>query len=99
MFKTNLRIAWRNLLKDRQFTFLNWIGLAGGIAGTILIGLWVNDEIRTDDFHRSQLFQVMQNGPLDNGELMTIEHTPDLLADALRQQMPEVWASRIRSRV
>ena len=44
MFKNNLKIAWRNLMKDRQFTFLNLLGLSTGIACTLLIYLWVHDE-------------------------------------------------------
>jgi len=39
MFKNNLKIAWRNLIKDRQFTFLNLIGLSTGLACVVLIYL------------------------------------------------------------
>jgi len=97
MLKNYLTIAWRHFWKDRQFTLLNWIGLASGIACAFLIGLWVNDEMQIDKFHQqdSQLYQVMQNVSLDNGSLMTIENTPDLLADALKQRMPEVLDAAI----
>jgi len=51
MFKTNLKIAWRNLLKDKQFTFLNVLGLSAGLACTLLIYLWVTDELSYDKFN------------------------------------------------
>lgn len=45
MLKNYFKIAWRNLLKDSQATFLNLIGLATGLAYVLLIFLWVNDEL------------------------------------------------------
>jgi putative ABC transport system permease protein len=48
MLKSYFRITWRNLLKDRQFTALNLIGLSVGLACTLLIGLWVADEVHMD---------------------------------------------------
>jgi len=51
MFKNNLKIAWRNLMKDRQFTLLNLLGLSTGIACTLLIYVGVHDEYQVDKFH------------------------------------------------
>ena len=92
MFKNYFKIAWRNFLRDRQFTFLNLMGLATGLACTFLIYLWVSDELNMDKFHKrkDQLFQVMQNVPLADGGIMTTEHTPDLLAKSLIEEMPEI---------
>jgi len=45
MFKANLKIAWRNLLKDKQFTLLNVLGLSAGLGCALLICLWVSDEL------------------------------------------------------
>src|SRR5882762_10413631 len=91
MFKNNLKIAWRNFLKDRQFTFLNLMGLSTGLACVLIIYLWVNDELHVDRFNEKdeQLFQVMRNTPGANG-IETGEQTPGLLADALAKEMPEV---------
>src|SRR5215210_6793726 len=91
MFKYYFKIAWRNIIKDPQFTFLNLIGLATGMACTLLIYLWLNDELSVDKFHQkdSRLFQVMQNK--NNGKgIETIEYTPGLLAKSLAEEMPEV---------
>ena len=75
-------------MKNRQFTFLNLAGLATGLACTILIYLWVNDELHVDKFHKNdrQLFQVMQNLHEDNG-ILTIEYTPGLLAKAISEEI------------
>src|SRR5882757_8755228 len=91
MFKSSLKIAWRNLLKDRQFTFLTLFGLATGLACILLIYLWVNDELHVDKFNEkdSQLYQVMKNstGPTS---IETTQNTPGLLASTLATEMPEV---------
>lgn len=44
MFKNNLKIAWRSLKKQPFFTFLNSFGLAIGMAGGLLIGMYLHDE-------------------------------------------------------
>ncbi|MGX5852830.1 ABC transporter permease [Dyadobacter jiangsuensis] len=91
MIKSYLKIAWRSLIKDRQFTLLNLLGLSTGLACTLLIYLWVTDELRVDKHNAkdAHLFQVMVNQPQEDG-IKTGEHTPGLLADALKAEMPEV---------
>jgi putative ABC transport system permease protein len=92
MFKNTFKIVWRNLVKDRQFTFLNLVGLASGLACALLIYLWVLDELSFDKFHKnsSQLYQVMENVPLADGGIMTTEHTPILLAKSLKDEIPGI---------
>lgn len=89
MFEYNLKLAWRNLLKDRQFTVLNLIGLSIGLACTLLIYLWVRDEVRINKFNDndSRIYQILQLVAGGNG---AIENTPGLLADALPKEIPEV---------
>ncbi|WP_221394009.1 ABC transporter permease [Dyadobacter sp. NIV53] len=91
MFRNYFKIAWRNLLKERQFTLLNLVGLSTGLACTLLIYLWVKDELHVDKYNRKddQLFQVMANHKSENG-IKTINHTAGLLANALAAEMPEV---------
>jgi hypothetical protein len=91
MFKYSLKIAWRNILKDRSFTLLNLMGLSTGLACTLLIFLWVHDERSVDQFNvnDSRLYQVMVNGETPQG-VQTGENTPGLLAQTLKAEMPEV---------
>jgi putative ABC transport system permease protein len=91
MFTSYLKIAWRHLLKNRQFTFLNLVGLSTGLACALLIYLWVHDELTFDHFHQKdeQLFQVMENQPLSGG-IRTTSETPAPLAESVAAVMPEV---------
>jgi len=78
-------------MKDRQFTMLNLFGLSTGLACTMLIYLWVNDELQVDKFNEKdkQLFQIMMNMETPNG-IETGEQSPGLLAQALTKELPEV---------
>ena len=91
MLKSYWRIAWRNLLKDRQFTALNLLGLSVGLTCAFLIGLWVADELSVDKYNEkdARLYQVMTNQRQDNG-IKTGTYTPGILAPALAKEMPEV---------
>jgi predicted permease len=91
MLKSYFRITWRNLLKDRQFTALNLIGLSVGLACTLLIGLWVADKLHMDKYNEkdAQLYQVMGNFKTDAG-IKTGTHTSGILAPALKKEIPEI---------
>lgn len=92
MFKNYFRIAWRNLLKDRQFTLLNLAGLSTGLACTLFIFLWVSNERQMDHFDAAtngQLYQVLSNHP-ENGQTVTMPQTPAPLAATLAAGIPEV---------
>ena len=51
MLKNYLKIAFRNLLQHKAFSFINIAGLAIGMSCSILIMLWVQDELSYDRFH------------------------------------------------
>ena len=91
MLKSYLKIAWRNLIKDRQFTALNLMGLSVGLTCAFLIGLWVADELSIDKYNEkdAQLYQVKTNQPSENG-IKTGDYTPGILARELKTSFPEV---------
>ncbi len=91
MFKTNLKIAWRNLIKDKQFTFLNVLGLSAGLACALLIFLWVNDESSYDKFFANddRLYQLMERRTYD-GEVHTTKASSGLLSETVKQQIQGV---------
>jgi putative ABC transport system permease protein len=70
MLKNYFKIAWRNLIKDRQFTVLNVLGLSVGLACTLLIGLWVADELGMEKYNPNdaRLYQVMTRYPSEGDE-------------------------------
>ena len=91
MLKHNLLIIFRNFKRNKSTFFINLIGLSTGLACALLIYLWVNDELHIDKWSKndSRLYQVMDNQQQSQG-ITTGEGTPDLLADALTVEIPEV---------
>ena len=74
MFTNYLKIAWRSVLHNKVYSSINILGLALGMAVSLVIGLWVWDELTFNRYHEnhSRLAQVMTN-ETNNGEVMTGE--------------------------
>ena len=91
MFRHIFLISYRNFKKYKSSFFINLIGLSSGLACSLLIYLWVSDELSVDKFHEhnARLFQVMEHQQY-SGELMTTTSTPGLLGEALMEEIPEV---------
>ncbi|HMH34407.1 MAG TPA: ABC transporter permease [Puia sp.] len=92
MLSNFFRTAWRNLVKDRQFTLLNLLGLSIGLACTLLIYFWVHDELSVDKFNAkdSRLFVVMKTSPNSDGTIGMHGYTQGLLAKTMAAELPEV---------
>src|SRR5690606_29534850 len=90
MIKNYFTIALRNLRRNKGFSLLNITGLAIGLAATIVIALWIQDELKHDKFHANgpQLYQVMANTYW--GDLATFNMVPASLNEALKTDLPEV---------
>lgn len=90
MLRNYLKIAWRNLVNQKAYSFINITGLASGMLVSLLIGLWVLDEVSYDRFHANapQLFRV--TATVSNMEA-AISSTR--LAPALTAQLPAVRAA------
>src|SRR6185437_2252436 len=91
MFLNYLKTAWRSLLHNRVYSFLNILGLAIGMAVALLIGLWVYDQVSYDRFFPGydQAYQVRYNYN-DNGVIRNTASVSIPLADALKREIPEV---------
>ncbi len=92
MFRNYLLIAWRNLKKNRVFSFVNIVGLAIGMAACLLILQYVSFELSFDRFHANaaDLYRVT-NDRYQNGKL--IQHgtiTYSAVGKALNDEYPEV---------
>lgn len=61
MLKSYIKIAWRNLIRQRGYTFINLIGLAVGMACCLLIAFFVQDELSYDRYHThaNQIYRVL----------------------------------------
>ncbi|TFG78471.1 MAG: hypothetical protein E4H23_07780 [Chrysiogenales bacterium] len=51
MLKSYLKIAWRNIVRHKGYSFINIFGLAVGIACCLLIAIWVQNELGFDRFN------------------------------------------------
>ena len=91
MIKNYLKIAWRNIMRNKAFSMINIFGLALGIACSLLILLWVNDERSVDTFHVNgkYLYQVYERQFYD-GKVEASYPTQGLLAQELKNNFPEI---------
>lgn len=92
MFNNYLKIALRNALRYKGYTLLNLLGLVVGIASSMLVLLWVNDEVSIDKFHSQgeSIYKVFRNMNQSNGQVSTTASTPKPLADVLNEEYSEV---------
>ena len=91
MIKNNFKTAWRSLIRGKGFSIINISGLAAGMAGAILILLWLQNEISYDKFHKNKdmLYEVYGLTALE-GKLFTINRTAQPVGPAIQQNFPEV---------
>ncbi len=100
MVKNYFKTAWRNLIKDKQFSFLNLLGLSTGLACVLLIFLWVKDELSVDKFNvnDNDLYQVMKTSPNADGTVTTYPSTQGLLGQSMQNELSEVqYATVVRA--
>ncbi len=91
MFFNYLKIAFRNMTRQKLFSIINIVGLASGLAVCILILLWVQDEYNYDRFHENadRIYRVVFNY-ISNGEGKQHWRTPTPMAPAIRDQYPDI---------
>jgi len=91
MFKNYFKTAWRNMLHNRTSSLINISGLSIGIACTLLIVIFIKNELSYDRFHRNadRIFQVVLNGNMDGQEFWA-GNTPPPVGAALTSNIPEV---------
>jgi putative ABC transport system permease protein len=100
MFRNYIKTAWRNLIKDKQFSLLNLLGLSTGLVCVLLIFLWVNDELGVDKYNANdnRLYQVIKTAPMADGGIDTYHSTPGLLGQYMQKELPEVeYATVVRA--
>ncbi|WP_339810849.1 ABC transporter permease [uncultured Imperialibacter sp.] len=92
MLFNHIKMAIRHALRYKGYTVLNLFGLIVGLTSSILILLWVNDEVEKDQFHvnADRIYQVWRNMYQANGEVITTGSIPGPLGEALANNYPEV---------
>ena len=87
MFKNNIKIAWRSLIKDRMHSLINIAGLTIGMAAAILIGLWMYDELTFNRYYKNydRIVQVIEKDT-HNGESSITQTVPIPLEAELKNK-------------
>ncbi len=87
MLRNYFKIALRSLARNSVYSFINIAGLSVGITCSILILLWVADELTFDRYfpNYENIYQVKQNSKVDNG-INTRAYIPLPLFEMLQQQ-------------
>ncbi|MGK6350394.1 ABC transporter permease [Parapedobacter sp. DT-150] len=91
MLKNYLKIAWRNLVRNKVYSLINILGLSIGMASCMLILIWIQNEVSHDQFHekKDRIF-IANNSDVNEGVKNAWAWTPNILAPTLKQDYPEV---------
>tara|TARA_R110000868_G_scaffold294140_3_gene554769 strand:- start:17940 stop:20372 length:2433 start_codon:yes stop_codon:yes gene_type:complete len=92
MLKNYIKIAFRNLSKQKLYSFINVFGLAIGMAFSVLVILFVFDELRYDHFHENKedIFRIYRQ-PTSLSSPIDLElATPLPTGQAMKDDFPEV---------
>jgi putative ABC transport system permease protein len=92
MLRNFFLIAWRNLQRNKIYSFINIAGLGLGIACALLIILYVADETSYDRYHKDapNIYRVVKDFVNDDGSRLPDATTPPALAPAMQKELPEV---------
>ncbi|MEF8811689.1 MAG: ABC transporter permease, partial [Bacteroidales bacterium] len=99
MFRNFLFTAIRIIIRDKTFSLINILGFSIGIACTVLILFWVQDELSYDQYHehKDRIYRVLSSVPTGE-EYLEAGVTPAALAPMLEESFPEIeMATRFKS--
>jgi putative ABC transport system permease protein len=91
MLKNFFKVTFRNLFRNKGFATINILGLTIGMASSILILLWVQNELSFDRFYdKTDRLYTMYNRDKIDGKLHAWSSTPKIMAVTLKKDYPEV---------
>jgi putative ABC transport system permease protein len=91
MIRNYLKIAWRNLLKNKTFGSINLFGLVTGLTTCLLIFLYVNDELSYDKYHQNadRIYRI-DNELKFNGNYFDLAVCPPQMGQVFQSAFPEI---------
>jgi len=91
MLRNYFKIAWRNLARNKAFSFINLFGLSVGLACFMLIGLFIADELSYDKFYpnANRIYRINSEIKF-GGDEMNKAISPDPFGETLKKDYPEV---------
>src|SRR5215216_1124744 len=97
MFKNYFKIAWRNLMKNSIYSFINIFGLTAGLTAFLLIALYIFDELTYDAFHKNagSIYRIIEHKTSAVGKESSVASIAYNISERARKDFPEVqYASR-----
>lgn len=91
MIQNYFKIAWRNLKKNKIFSFINIFGLSAGLTCCMLISLYIINELSYDKYHThaNEIYQLTTTF-IQQGKENKMPNTPAPMVKAMKQDFPEV---------
>jgi putative ABC transport system permease protein len=91
MLKTYIRLAFRSLIKNKVFSFINVFGLAIGLTCCLLISMYIYNEFSYDTQHKlaNRLYQLATIS-IDGGKAERYATTPAPMGPTMKQVYPEI---------
>jgi len=91
MFRSFFTVAFRNILRQKAYAIINILGLAIGLACTILIVLFITHEVSYDKFHKKgdRIYRLYLDGKIGEQELLSA-YTAVPTAPAFLEEFPEL---------
>ncbi len=92
MLKNYIKIALRNLVSQKFFSIINILGLAAGIAATIMLLLYVQHELSYDKFHENyeNTYRIISSIKQGDAEPMVVPVALANAAEVIETKMPEI---------
>ncbi len=92
MLKNHIKITFRNLWRNKMYSGLNIGGLALGMTASILLLLWVQNELRFDTYHQraNQIYRVTNTLKISPQDTWTWSNSPLIMGDFAQKQIPEI---------
>lgn len=94
MISNYVKIAWRNLLRNKGYSMITTLGLSVAVACAVLVGLYVHHEFSYESHHEKaeRIYRIGQNLNYDGNQLSS-RRSPSMLAQTVRDELPAVEAA------
>lgn len=92
MFKNYFKLAWRNLVKNKTFSFINIFGLTVGLTSFLLIALYIFDELTYDSFHKNagNIYRLVDRKVSAEGKERKVAGAAYQVAERAKTDFPEI---------
>lgn len=93
MFRNYFKTAWRNIIKNKTYSFINILGLATGMAVAMIVALWIYDEVSANKNFKNYdtIYRLMMNQTFD-GVRGSQQALPYPIGEELKNKFPDFKA-------